>query len=511
MLDELKNMIIEAKKAKEIIERSDGVIRIVSHYDADGISSAAIMVKVLTKLKKDFHLSIVKQLSTKLIEELANEEWDVILFLDLGSGQLETIERAMEGRDVIICDHHELKGNAKNIVHINPLLFGINGNISASGVTYILARTILPSDIELSELAIIGAIGDSQLDSIGNEWGLFGLNREILKEGEKSGKIKVSKGLRIWGRYSRPLHKALAYSIDPYIPGITGSESNAVQFLKDIGIEPKDKNGEWRSIKDLSEEEQKKLATEIIVERIRNRHEKPEHIFGDIYELVDREDEFRDANEFATILNACGKMGAPHLAIAICLGNSAVIKEVREIVDKYRKEIGKALDWLHEQIENNKNIRIGEAVYIFGGDAISEHIISNVISSINHSNIFPPEKPLFGFAKADEGVKISARINKSNINLKEIVERAAMECGGEGGGHERAAGATIPDGTEETFISVVENILKSLKNKKDNENINQLGNRKESKVVRSGEKRTKEAGKREKMERKGLVRYFGPK
>ena len=135
------------------------------------------------------------------------------VFLDLGSGQLESIKRHILGEEkagtiVIVSDHHQTQGDVshRNLFHVNPVLFGIEGNISGAGISYLIARAVSSVNIDLSELGIIGAIGDSQMGSIGERWGLFGLNKEILKDAEKTNKIRVKKGLRLWGRYTRPVH-----------------------------------------------------------------------------------------------------------------------------------------------------------------------------------------------------------------------------------------------------------------------------------------------------------------
>ena len=73
------------------------------------------------------------------------------------------------------------------------------------------------------------------------------LNNEILETAVKHRKIKVEKGLRLFGVHTKPIHKVLEYSTDPYIPGISGNESGAIQFLHQIGIEPKNGN-KWKKI-----------------------------------------------------------------------------------------------------------------------------------------------------------------------------------------------------------------------------------------------------------------------
>jgi RecJ-like exonuclease len=463
MLKKLEQLTKEAEKAKEWIEKANQ-IRIVSHYDADGICSASIIIKTLSRMGKDFHLSLVKQLSGRILGSLAGEKRPLIIFLDMGSGQMEGIKRHLASSRVIICDHHQPGGEAdENIVHMNSALAGIE-SIAGSGVTYLLSKTMDQKNSDLAHFAVIGAIGDSQVDAIGFDWGLSGLNKEILKDAEANGKIKVSKGLRLWGRYTRPLHKALAYSIDPLIPGITGSESGSIQFLHDIGI-PSKNGEEWRTIADLTPDEQKILAGGIIRERVRANHENPEYIFGDVYELLDKEGDFRDANEFATMLNACGKMESADLGVSLCLNVKNAFAKSRSIFESYRREIGKGVNWIESNIKNPGVVKEMNGIYVFAGQNISEHMISNVISVINHSGLLP-EKPLFGMANAEEGIKISARASDSlvaaGVKLNEIMSTIAAKLGGEGGGHMGAAAAVIPREKQEEFINMTELILTSI-------------------------------------------------
>jgi len=479
MKEQIENIVEEAKKVADIIKLHSGSVRVVSHYDADGITSASILVRALLRENKSFHLSLVKQLNEDVIEDLSKEENSLVVFLDFGSGQLDNIQKYLLDKvnRVIISDHHQIQGsisqeNRDRVIHINPVDFGIADNVSGSGMSYLIARAMNPENRDLSGLAIIGAIGDSQIGSIEEDWGLSGLNKEILKDSEKTNKISVEKGLRLWGRYTRPVHKSLEYSIDPFIPGVSGSESASVQFLNELGIELKNDRGGWRTLADLSEEEQQKLASGMIKERIRGNEDNPEWVFGDVYELLDKGNEFRNANEFATLLNACGKLKKGYLGIALCLNDPESFAEVPDVLETYRKGIGKALNWVYRNKEIIKTTE--NANYILARNKISEHIISNVTSILSRSGMVP-EKPTFAFANTDDGkVKISARASekliKDGIDLKNIIVEAVKETGGEGGGHKASAGATIPLGSEESFINCVERILKKPTNKEGKEN-----------------------------------------
>jgi single-stranded-DNA-specific exonuclease len=45
------------------------------------------------------------------------------------------------------------------------------------------------------------------------------------------------------------------------------------------------------------------------------------------------------------------------------------------------------------------------------------------------------------------------------LDLSVVMKEASQKAGGDGGGHDVAAGATIPAGTEETFIEHADRIV----------------------------------------------------
>ncbi len=75
------------------------------------------------------------------------------------------------------------------------------------------------------------------------------------------------------------------------------------------------------------------------------------------------------------------------------------------------------------------------------------------------------ELPLIGFAHTENGeVKVSARATQNlvdrGLDLATALTHAAKEFNGIGGGHNIAAGATIPKGKEEEFLQAVEREIK---------------------------------------------------
>ncbi|MBI3413209.1 MAG: DHH family phosphoesterase [Candidatus Aenigmarchaeota archaeon] len=477
MLDKLESLVKEAQKAADAISNHKDLVRAVSHIDCDGVCSAAIIVRALSKKRKTFHFSFAKYLNDAMINGLAEEakqgRWKLLVFTDLGSGAASGLAPILEYAKIIIADHHmpaKKDGSEQfythpNLIHVNPLLFELKEDISGSGMTYILARALDPANIVSGDIAIIGAIGDAQTGSIGDKWQVLGLNQEILKDAERVGSLKVTKGIRLWGRFSRPVHKALEMSIDPYIPGITGNESAAVQFLTELRI-PVKNNGNWRSLSELTKEEQQRLVSAIIIERLRHNDPNPTQIFGDVYELPHQTGEFRDAQEFATIANACGKSLQGYLAVGACLGDEEKIGRVRETVAGYKKQIGSMVSWVYKNKDNPEIVRLTEkAAFVFGDDKISEDLISTV-SSIVHRSGFLGRKVLIGFGKApDNGMKISARTDDdSDIDMNQLMRDCVKEVSGNGGGHLRAAGGQIPSDKVERFVELVTGYLAKLKN-----------------------------------------------
>lgn len=518
--ESLQRMVNRANSISKVIKGFIGTIRVVSHYDADGVASAAIMAKALARDHKQFHLSFIKQLYEDTVREIGSEAYNLVIFLDMGSGQLKPIHEHLieKGKRVIIADHHNIQGEitSDNVFQLNPNEFGIEDNISGSGATYLLARAMDPKNKDLSEMAIIGAIGDSQTGSIGAHWGLLGLNKEMLKDAQSAGKIQVKKGLRIWGRTRRPIHKALEYCEDPMIPGISGSQSGTIHFLQEIGIDPKEKDGKWKTLSSLTDEEQKILTDGIIKERIRGSLKNPDWIFGDVYDLLQKED-MKDANEFATILNSVGVQGMGYVGIGLCLNDKDYFPIVEKMLSRYRRQISKGLKWVRENPDSIT--RLEDVMFIDSKANISENIASKVVSILSRSDEIYNENDntLALFILAEDGagnVKISGRrrdLGENAVNVQQIVTYAAATSGGEGGGHPGAAGACIPQGNVHMFINSVIEIMKKLQGKprfpeeviaetlkNDMENIDTNG--KQEKEFREG--KTEDEGK-------GLVRYLG--
>ncbi len=436
-------------------------IKIVSNHDCDGIASASILVAAFRRDGIKFSLSVVRQLNQEILNGLKLEPYETIIFADLGSGYLSNIERVLTGKNVFILDHHKPEEyNPSFVVHINPHLFNLDGtkDISAAGVCYLFVKALNEENMDLAHLAIIGAIGDNQEKN-----GFFGVNSLIMKDAVEHGRLEIKESLRMFGMQTKPLYKVLEYSTNPYIPNVTGNERGAVKFLEDLNIRVRD-GSKFRKLSDLSEEEMKKLITAIILKRM-GSEESPGDVFGQIYLIKEEDDESptRDAREFSTLLNCCGRLGKPSLGIAACLGDKKMKETAIGLLNQYRREIISSLEWFYKN-RGGEKIKEGRGyVLINAEDSVRDTLIGTLTSTVAKSNIYPEGTIIVSLAHTlGEETKVSTRIagfRDSNFDLREMVKKVVKVTGGEGGGHRLAAGATIPQEKEEEFLKLSEQIL----------------------------------------------------
>ncbi|MBS3815557.1 MAG: DHH family phosphoesterase [Hadesarchaea archaeon] len=456
-----------AREAKEIIsEHQDDSILIVSHMDADGISSAAIMSKALNRLNIDHRVKFVRMLYREIIDELELEK--LTIFTDLGSSQLRNLRNKYKENDVIIADHHspqEAEGWS-HLTHFNAHQEGLDGveEISGAGMSYLIAKELDPKNKDLSTLALVGAIGDVQ-----NAWGeLKGYNREIAQEGVNAGVIKQEKDLLLYGRHTRPLFKALKNLTDPPIPGVSNSVEGCVSMLKDLEIPYKTKKGYRRPV-DLSNEEKQKLASELITRAITHVPDElteyvPGLIIGEVHTLLNEEKNsmLRGADVFSTCINSTARHEQPLIGYEVAMGDRDVYyRSMLNLLKYHRRCIAEGMTYIEQNgLEEGKE---GYVQYFDASDVLKETFVGTIASlTIGHEKS-DPYKPILGIVKNNGSAKVSARCSKllflKGLDMAKAIREAAETVGGEGGGHAVACGARIGKEKIPEFIDEFESLL----------------------------------------------------
>ena len=445
-------------------------IRVVSHLDADGLTSASIVGSALRRSGAEFRIRVVKQLDAAVLEELGREEPAPIVFCDLGSGSLELLKAALNEADVIVLDHHQPAGELfPRLCQVNPHLHGFDGagEISASGVCYLVAKAMDGSNTDLADVAVVGALGDSQ-DRC-EKRSLGGLNQGIIKDAVDTGYLRVEEDLLLYGRETRPVHRALAYTTNPYIPGLSGEEDKCLAFLTNIGIELKARD-RWRAVNDLRDDEKQLLFSELAKYMAAQRMPSSVtmNLIGTVYTLVqeDRGIPLRDGREYSSLLNACGRMSKTGLGVAIGMGKRAkALDEALDLYAKYKKTLSSYLEWV---ASTPRSIDRRENIYVINGSGvIDELMVSTVASIITSSGLLDEAKPIIAITEAEGNmIKVSGRLpdelRDSSLDLGMIFQEASVQFGGVGGGHDVAAGAQIPKEREAEFIRFVDARVGSL-------------------------------------------------
>ncbi len=419
---------MDFRRAIEKVNKASNIL-VVSHFDCDGLCSAKILIDSLKRAGKQVKVKIAKEISLELISEIEKINSDLIIFSDLGSGYLSLLP---ENREIIVLDHHtpEKVQIPQNIEQINPVLE--NKELCGAGVCYLFSLELDRKNQDLIDFAVVGAIGDNQIE--------ISENKKIKEKAIQLKRLKIEKGLKIFGHVNRLLHESLRNAnIFPL-----NNDSHVVQFLNELKIDLK---GKPKSYCDLTKEEKEKLTLEIIKERIRENIENPADIFSDIYILLKQPKLLSDALEFSTILNAFGRLEKFDEVFEMLSGN---LNTLERVLAEYRRKIATCLSWA---TKNLKNFRKTENILFI--DA-KKNIDSNIIGTI--ASIFingiTDKKIVVGLAESDNEVKISTRSKEQKIDLDLILSECCKKLGGIGGGHKEAAGGKIEKGKEKEFINI---------------------------------------------------------
>jgi single-stranded-DNA-specific exonuclease len=172
-------------------------IAICGDYDADGMTSTALLIRALRALGADVDYAIPSRMSDgygineRIVEKFHSEGIELVLTVDNGISAYDAIARAVElGLKVIITDHHDLPAKLPPAHAIlNPKLIpedSVYYSIAGVGVAYLLAVALAEQlDLdnklnlipEMLELFTLGTIADLAA--------LTGINRTLVRQGLK--------------------------------------------------------------------------------------------------------------------------------------------------------------------------------------------------------------------------------------------------------------------------------------------------------------------------------------
>ncbi|MDE4907598.1 DHH family phosphoesterase [Methanogenium marinum] len=456
----------DVRRVARQIQDAD-TVTVISHIDADGITSEAIMMQACADAGIPAQSVFVRQLEPMTMKYVP-EDSSLKVFIDLGAGQQNLLEeRSMGTEDVAIIDHHVAQNVDTPYLQANGQPYGYN-QLSAAGIGYLVAKEMNPGHPHLGILAqnaVVGNVGDMMARE---HCGLTGPAHEIAADGERAGTIRiVPQELNCYGISTRPLRICLSYSDDPFIPGISNNEQKAEAFLRKLEIEERTAGGRQRVWEDLNQNEksaiinglaQQMLATGQDISRLLAEHY--------IFPGEEKGTPLRNASEYATMLNACGRWAKPRVGSAVCAGDRAqAYREGEEMLRHHKRIIREMMEY----ILDTGTTALSHIQHIHVGDRFPDTIVGigagMALSKLDY------EKPIMILCYLNDDpelTKVSMRTNtrmvERGVDLQAALITASEEIGGGGGGHKIAAGAYIPRNAEEGFAERVNRIIAEQRN-----------------------------------------------
>jgi len=149
------------------------------------------------------------------------------------------------------------------------------------------------------------------------------------------------------------------------------------------------------------------------------------------------------------------------VGLAVCLGDrGAALERARTLLANHRRNLSDGLQWVKESgVAREDHIQ-----WFHAGDRIRETIVGIIAGMAVGADGVERGTPIVAFAeKNDEEVKVSSRgtpsLTRRGLDLSAVMGEASRAVGGDGGGHDVAAGATVPKGTEEEFVELADELV----------------------------------------------------
>lgn len=421
--------------------RSHDFVHIFSHHDADGVASGSILACALQRLGIEYQVSFVPVLDDDVFFQMRDACTQCLLLSDIGASYIDQLG-GLE-KDVIVLDHHRTDLVSKEIIHVNPHLYDIDGMTSGCGSTlaFLLAVTLDERNWDLVRFAFGGIAGDRQHIN-----GLSGLN-VYLGEGAKSrGMLTVMDGSLI---PAGKLSQSLYLSTEPYIRNISGSSSGLKALLDDAHVP------HTKDFLELTDDERHRLSSMIAVKLLDQ---------GVSVKTLEETARTRyvldgmnmDAESLSDLLNSCGRERLGAIGVGMCLGNPDSLARARELnYDSKKGLITATVELDKMKITQMDNIQFFDST-TSGYTGILCNIVMHFIGD--------SKKPTVGINfGSDEMAKASARGTweqlDRGIDLSIAMRKASESVGGQGGGHRIASGANFPNIRGQEFLRNLDEII----------------------------------------------------
>ena len=435
-------------------------ISVITHLDCDGITSGSIVTKSLIRSGAKCSVRTVTEFNKNLVDRMKNDSREFHIITDLGGGFAKDLDVGLDDNWLVV-DHHQIPDEEfDNQRVINAWKYDIDGGleVSAGGMAYLVSKALHKENTDLAWIAVVAALGDRQ--DQGEKKSFSGINLDIASTAKKNGQVEIDLDILLVGRETRPLPDALAFTSHPFIEGLTWNRDACLSLLNSSGIKLKD-GSRWRVPAELTEDEKRILLQTISkFTTSKNATEIMDELVGYTYTLSgeDKRSFLRDAREFSTMLNSCGRIRKAGVGIAICMGDrTKMLEEGENILVEYRTLLRSYMNALSS--ERWRVVDNGKYVMVDGEGLVSENMTGAVSSLLGGSQKNTGKIIILRTNGGDGTIKFSSRKStgcKSEVNLGLLMRSCATKVSGVGGGHDAAAGARITKDKLDEFLDCLE-------------------------------------------------------
>ncbi|MBI3641460.1 MAG: DHH family phosphoesterase [Thaumarchaeota archaeon] len=435
-------------------------ISVITHLDCDGITSGSIVTKSLIRSGAKCTVRTVNEFNKNLVDRMKNDSREFHIITDLGGGFAKELDVGLDDNWIVV-DHHQIPDEEfDNQRVINAWKYDIDGGleVSAGGMAYLVSKALHKENTDLAWIAVVAALGDRQ--DQGEKKSFSGINLDIASAAKKNGQVEIDLDILLVGRETRPLPDALAFTSHPFIEGLTWNRDACLSLLNSSGIKLKD-GSRWRVPAELTEDEKRTLLQTISkFTTSKNATEIMDELVGYTYTLSgeDKRSFLRDAREFSTMLNSCGRIRKAGVGIAVCMGDrTKMLEEGENILLEYRILLRTYMNALSS--ERWRVVDNGKYVMVDGEGLVSENMTGAVSSLLGGSQKNTGKIIILRTNGEDGTIKFSSRKStgcKSEVNLGLLMRSCATKVSGVGGGHNAAAGARITKDKLDEFLGCLE-------------------------------------------------------
>ncbi len=435
-------------------------ISVITHLDCDGITSGSIVTKSLIRSGAKCTVRTVNEFNKNLVDRMKNDSREFHIITDLGGGFAKELDAGLDDNWIVV-DHHQIPDEEfDNQRVINAWKYDIDGGleVSAGGMAYLVSKALHKENTDLAWIAVVAALGDRQ--DQGEKKSFSGINLDIASDAKKNGQVEIDLDILLVGRETRPLPDALAFTSHPFIEGLTWNRDACLSLLNSSGIKLKD-GSRWRVPAELTEDEKRTLLQTISkFTTSKNATEIMDELVGYTYTLSgeDKRSFLRDAREFSTMLNSCGRIRKAGVGIAVCMGDrTKMLEEGEKILLEYRILLRTYMNALSS--ERWRVVDNGKYVMVDGEGLVSENMTGAVSSLLGGSQKNSGKIIILRTSGEDGTIKFSSRKStgcKSEVNLGLVMRSCATKVSGVGGGHNAAAGARITKDKLDEFLGCLE-------------------------------------------------------